>query len=85
MGRVTLLNSLNRASFHFYYNLPTHREHELNFVRLSSILISRFMMNLQEAKRAASGSIAASQSVSLVQFDRVVGSIGELLEPVAAE
>ena len=43
------------------------------------------MMNLQEARRVISGSIGASRSVSLVRFDRVVGSIGEILEPIIVE
>ena len=43
------------------------------------------MMNLQEARRVISGSTGASRSVSLVRFDRVVGSIGEILEPSSVE
>ena len=35
------------------------------------------MMNLQEARRNTAGSIGESRSVSLVRFERVVGSIGE--------
>ena len=53
---------------------------KLNVTRLSSILISRFMMNLQEVKRFKTWPTSASRSVSLVRFDRVVGSIGETLE-----
>lgn len=43
------------------------------------------MMNLQDAKRLASGSAGASRSISLVQFDRVVGSIQEPFEPSTIE
>ena len=39
------------------------------------------MMNLQEAMRRTSGSTGASLSVSHVRFERVIGSIGETLEP----
>ena len=53
---------------------------KFDVTRLSSILISRFMMNLQETNRRTSGSTGASWSVSHVRFDRVVGSIGEILE-----
>ena len=53
---------------------------KLNVTRLSSILISRFMMNLQEVKRFKTWPTSASRSISLVRFDRVVGSIGETLE-----
>ena len=38
------------------------------------------MMNLQETKRRVSGSNGESRSVSLVRFERVIGSIGETLE-----
>ncbi len=53
--------------------------------RLTAILTSRFMMNLQEASQAASGStgVSGNRSVSLVRFDRVVGSIGESLGPLS--
>ena len=37
------------------------------------------MLNLQKAKQVTSGSTGTSRSVSMVQFDRVVGSIGESL------
>ena len=57
-----------------------HGSDTLNVTRLSSILISRFMMNLQEVKRFKTWPTSASRSVSLVRFDRVVGSIGETLE-----
>ena len=43
------------------------------------------MMNLQNARRVASGSIGSSRSISLVRFNRVVGSIGEPLELSIAE
>ena len=49
------------------------------YARLTSILMSHFMMNLQEAKRVTSGSMGESRSVSLVRFERVVGSIGQPL------
>lgn len=45
-----------------------------------SMLISRFMINLQEARRITSGSTGIDRSVSSVRFSRVVGSIGELLD-----
>lgn len=48
--------------------------------RLTYILIEQFIVNLQHARQAALGSTAMSHSVSLVKFDRVIGSIGELLE-----
>ena len=38
------------------------------------------MMNLQEARLTTLESTRATHSVSLVRFERVVGSIGELLE-----
>ena len=53
---------------------------KLDVTRLSSILISRFMMNLQEVKRFNAWPTSASRSISLVRFDRVIGSIGETLE-----
>ena len=37
-------------------------------------------MNLQEVKRFKTWPTSASRSVSLVRFDRVIGSIGETLE-----
>ncbi|KAM5536323.1 hypothetical protein V8D89_010015, partial [Ganoderma adspersum] len=54
---------------------------------LTSILISRFMMNLQEARMGMSGSTSGGggRTVSLVQFGRIVGSIGEPLEQSMAE
>ena len=55
------------------------------FTRLSSILISRFMMNLQEAKRCTSGSTGPSWSVSRLRFERVIGSIGETLGSIIME
>ena len=58
---------------------------KLNVTRLSSILVSRFMMNLQEVKRSNTWPTSASRSVSLVQFDRVIGSIGETLESSIVE
>ena len=62
-----------------------HRSDKLNVTRLSSILISRFMMNLQEVKRFKTWPTSASRSISLVRFDRVVGSIGETLESSIVE
>ena len=38
------------------------------------------MMNLQEVKRFNTWPTSASRSISLVRFDRVIGSIGETLE-----
>ena len=58
---------------------------KLNVTRLSFILISRFMMNLQEVKRFKTWPTSASRSISLVRFDRVVGSIGETLESSIVE
>ena len=53
---------------------------KLNVTRVSSILISRFMMNLQEVKRFNTWPTSTSRSISLVRFDRVIGSIGETFE-----
>ena len=58
---------------------------KLDATRLSSILISRFMMNLQEVKRFKTWPTSANRSISLVRFDRVIGSIGETLESSIAE
>lgn len=43
------------------------------------------MLNLQEAKQVASESTEMSRSVSVVQFGRVVGSIGGSLVPSIIE
>ena len=59
--------------------LSLHAVNLMKFLRLSTILISRFMMNLQEARQVALESTGVNKSISLVQFDRAVGSIGVLL------
>ena len=85
-GNLSLITSFSQPYVFSSETACQYRSSDkLNVTRLSSILVSRFMMNLQEVKRFKTWSTSASRSISLVRFDRVVGSIGETLESSIVE
>ena len=73
--------------------MPHSAQTETGMYRMTSILVSRFMLDLQRANRNATAGYGFTSSLfqeslqSSVVFDRVVGSIGSLLslEDVVAE
>ena len=57
--------------------------HDLDDSRLTSILVSRFMLDLQRVKQRMEGpsSVGDLRSLSFNRFDAALGSVGAALEP----
>ena len=68
-------------AFPVFTQTDVRRVHPLPLDRLTSILISRFLFDLQAAKQKSTGMASSTGSrVESAVFERVIGSLSEILE-----